>query len=573
MTDSFLTEGQERELAIFDEGTCLGLASASLLLQNGTFSWNQSYAQNAEMTQQHSLGNLTEWNGTEIFQDVIDCTVASCSQNNISTCPEQTRHLDGMLFAVDDIDTVFKSLESFCDEVGLQVNSDIAGPGVMTSYILQISAALLFWLVVKVLTSWPRVFAWPIFLCTREKRPDPGFDPNLSCAPYDEKPGRRKSAWRRANAMQRRLRRLRLHAATVSTLVEFQEVQAFFVGAIQIATLATFKPGGSSQSDAHSITSFGEAILDSQLVQVLAINGILPILLVQYILQTYDKRWWYSFALLWVTFVLALAVQARRNSLISSFDVLWDVLKSESPVDECGGNANPMVYCNTYLSPAESIGGEIFVTYCGMIMLSIDFMIPRLLNWSFLKIIIARVRAMEYEQKSPGVRIVKKICRRTVWFLWSLLEYVLAGTMCYYLMNLLMIAFSMTGGSNTWGSWSFGQLVSVMVWVPLLFKFIYYNVFGIEEGVGSRLTKEFRVVHDEELDTEDSGYANIEIDEFQQLQDPTSSRRDNDRSAESAVSTPGLSHHGSLDSLVANAPRAYHLDHKSSSRYLLGGGN
>lgn len=133
-------------------------------------------------------------------------------------------------------------LDGFCSKVGLQVNSDIAGPGVTVFYLLQISAALFFWMILKVLASWPRVVSWPFYLLlyvtekNRRRPKAPGFNPHLSPPPpYDKEPplpGRRRSAWVQANDVQNRLIKLRLHAATVSTLVEFQEVQAFFVGAI-----------------------------------------------------------------------------------------------------------------------------------------------------------------------------------------------------------------------------------------------------------------------------------------------------------------------------------------------------
>lgn len=468
----------------FNLDTCISLSAVSLLVQNDTV----NFVETGFVSELESeLGYLTEWDGSGILERAMLCVVDACMQYNLSSCPESTQNIFDTYsdITAENVEAILEDLKGICDNVGLQVNSDIAGPGVMVSYLLQISAALFFWVLVKILTSWPRLIAWPFYLILfvaqkNRKRPTvPGFDPNLSPAPYDKEPalpGRRRSAWMRANDIQNRLIEWRLHAATVSTLVEFQEVQVFFVGAIQVATLATFRPKGLSQSsDANSARSFGEAILDSELVTFLAVNGLIPLLFVQCLLQRYGMRWWYTFALLWVTFVLALVVMARENSLISSYDTLWEVFMKNSPVALCGGNANPMVYCDTTGQYWQNTNAGVTMIYVAMPFLTVDFLAPTMQTLRPFKAALSYLRMLE-DQSRMYAWVRNKFWPRFLRFVWFALECVLVLFMCSYFTALVEMAALMNEGANSWGSWSFGQLIAVMVWVPLLFKFVYYNI-------------------------------------------------------------------------------------------------
>lgn len=464
----------------YNLNTCLTLSAVAMLVQNDYVTYVQDHTA-FEMAAE--VGNGSTWDGTGILDKVKTCVVDACSQHNLSTCPQETLDLNQTSTTVEALPSILSALAGFCNETGLQVNSDMAGPGVMVSYLLQVSAALFFWLLIKVLTSWPRALSWPVYLSLywtqkNRRRPTvPGFDPNLSPpAPYDNfkeppLPGRRRSAWIQANDVQDRLIRLRLHAATVSTLVEFHEVQAFFIGAIQVATL-----GSLAQSlSANSARSFGEAILNSQVVQVLAVSGLSPLLLVQCLLQRYGMRWWYTFGLLWVTIALAVVVSAKRGKLLHKFDALWDNFTQNSPVASCGGLANPMVYCDTDSMFWETSTLESVELYFAVAMLTIDFLAPILKRLRPIKAALSLLAILE-EQSRVYAWLRRKLWPILLQVLWFVLEYSLVVLVAVYFQTLLTITITMNSGTNTWGLWTFGQLISVMVWVPLLFKFVYYNI-------------------------------------------------------------------------------------------------
>ncbi|KUI63626.1 hypothetical protein VM1G_10228 [Cytospora mali] len=464
--------------------------------------------------------------------------------------------LDGLTVTADNLQTIYDGLDSFCTNVGTTVNSDIAGPGVMLSYLVQICAALLFWIIAKMLASWTRVITWPFLLCRLP--PPSSFDSLLSPDSHSQLPGRRKPAWLRATTIQNRLSRLRLHAATLTMLVEFQETQTFFVGAIQIATLATFKPTASSQSDSANTATFGEAISDSQLVQTLCINGTLPILLVQCLLQRYGMRWWYTFALVIANIILALVVNARSSYLIADFDALWSIFVASNPVDACGGLANPQVYCDTFELIYASISYGIYALYYTVPVLIIDFLAPTIMRLPSVNTALNTWRRTNRVFRYMEVKIWLPFIK-TFWFF---LEFALLLSVCLYSARMFNIFLYMTEDGSL-GTWGFGQLVAVMVWVPPLLKFVYLNVFGIEEGLGRRLAHDYRVVHDELPVGQGADAASgiVELDELQQGHGD--SKKNPYGPSDAGSLTPSL-RMGSYGDLIQGPPELYNSEHKRS---------
>lgn len=90
-----------------------------------------------------SVGNLTNWDGARIINKVMTCVVDACSQHNLSTCPEVTQNLLQISPTVDNLPKILSGLDGFCSKVGLKVNYDIAGPGVMVLFIADFGCLVL----------------------------------------------------------------------------------------------------------------------------------------------------------------------------------------------------------------------------------------------------------------------------------------------------------------------------------------------------------------------------------------------------------------------------------------------
>lgn len=462
-----------------------------MLVRNGSLAFNSTGENNAPELR---CGNLSEWDGEKVISGFVSCISSSCTMSNISHCDQDTVALDGISVTAGNLYMIQAGMKQFCS-YGVEINADIAGPGVMISYLLQICAVIFLWVLFNILTKWTWIILSPIFLHLKKRDLDgTRLDPFLSDAPSEKKPSLAKQAWIRASEIQRRLSQRRLYQATLVILREFQEVQVFFIGAIQIATLATFKPKSSSLSDANSANSFGAAIMDSELVQMLAVNSMIPILLVQSMIQRgnrYEVRkgdkkrkrsplTWYNFTLVWITVILAIIIHARRNKLIANYEDLFEVFKDQKSVPACGGNPNPMVYCNVDNKLDTRFKAGIPVIWLAISLLTIEFLAFQFPDWK-------RWQPVQRKQDNmnPTQAQVFHWFRKCHWLvvikaIWFLLECALLASSAIYLADILAITHSMTGGSNSWGatnswgSWSFGQLIAVMVWVPTIFKFFFY---------------------------------------------------------------------------------------------------
>ncbi|KXH45753.1 hypothetical protein CSAL01_04907 [Colletotrichum salicis] len=79
--------------------------------------------------------------------------------------------------------------------------------------------------------------------------------------------------------------------------------------------------------------------------------------------------------------------------------------------------------------------------------------------------------------------------------LWFLLVALMAYTLLF---NIVQVHRFVRPTMHSKKQWTFGQVVAVLVWAPVLSKYIYYSIFGIELGVGKRIDDQYKVVLNEE---------------------------------------------------------------------------
>lgn len=333
---------------------------------------------------------------------------------------------------------------------------------VMLSYLLQTSIALFLFLVLKTLNSWSRIVFWPLI----------GLIGQILVP-------RRPSSWVRATILQHRLAQTRLNAATITSLVEFQEVQAFFVISIGIATLATSQTEGRTASGSNS---FAEVLLNAKTVQSLAVNSILPVVLTQCVLQREGMLWWYSFGLTSTTVLLAQIVRSPSMSRVSSFETLWRNFKEASPVEACGGLPNPMTYCKTDVyneryGDWRGSGVALVFVYIAIVTLLIDMLatVPRIRQLINLHLTRIMLRAGNHELHG----FLFLVLRNYIWpglreFWWFGVQAGLLAFVISYFTEVLIMAFSVD--LMNFGNFNYGQLISVMVWAPTLGKFAYFSI-------------------------------------------------------------------------------------------------
>lgn len=363
----------------------------------------------------------------------------------------------------------------------------------MLSYILQAAIAIASYIFINLFTSWLQPILSLVYtIQERVSGPQTGRASETAVGLQQKR-----TPWQRAGEHQRSLAMSRAAAALTSGLIEFQEAQGFFVLSIQLATLLIFASSDHSAM-LSSTNSFAEAVVNVQAVQMLSINGLLPVMFTQLGLMRLGIRWWYLTFILLTVFTMTVLIS--QKSLMPQYEVLWEYFKEESPISTCGGNPSPMTYC---LGSLSGINGALRRMNSGLYV-GIGAM-PALLAdqlYHFLNRHGKLTRSLDdWELTNPKVLFL----RRRVWpvainIWWGSVEFTLMVFSGLYLKSMLdILQFVGTSSSN----WTFGQLIAIMIWAPVIGKYTYYNVFGVTEGFGRRLTNRYKVVKADEDEDDD----------------------------------------------------------------------
>ncbi|KAH8839352.1 hypothetical protein MCOR27_003806 [Pyricularia oryzae] len=455
--------------------TCMQLATASLWIADNRTKMDPADEYSRKLSETLSFkSDLTDFNGSSVIQNMVSCSVAACRNKGKGACSDEIMDLKDITVRTDNLLQIATALARYCDHADSVVNEDIAGPGVLMSYIFQTGIALLFFGLAKLLSSVMR----PIFFTKAWINKDT-----------------RKNAFKLSREMQRTLSLTRGNAAVISSMIEFQEVQGFFVAAIQVATLVTFR--STDGPDLGSVTSLGSILFNSGLVQVLAVSGVLPVLLVQCCLQRSGMRWWYTLAISSLVFILGMTVDIRGGYMLPAFQRVFDHFRQTQGVSECGGNPSPLVYCTGDLRFAISDDLGQNISYWVYPSLLIEQ-----LSWWGWRRYAMEIKARRWEKRRPWARLFRRRLWPGIWFLyWVALQVVLVVFTAMYFYNIFLLVAETTLLNDQ--RWTYGQLVALMVWAPILGKYLYFNIFGIEEGFSRRLAKHYKVVHQDYPDSED----------------------------------------------------------------------
>lgn len=366
------------------------------------------------------------------------------------------------------------------------------------SYILQAALAIAVYFFINVFTSWLQpLLSFLYTIQDRMSRQRPSRTTDTSTVGLQQ----RRTPWQRAGEHQKAVRRSRPAAALTSALVEFQEVQTFFVISIQFATLLIFA-GSDDSAMLSSTSSFAEAVTNVQIVQMLSINGMLPVLFTQIGLMRLRIRWWYMMTLVLCVFVTAIVVS--QQSLMPTYTTLWTYFKEESPIEMCGGNPSPMTYC---LDSLDGLNATLTTMNSGLVvgcMVVVALLLDQL--WHSLNYNGLMDEGLDaWELSSAKLLFLRRrVAPVLLGVMWFGLEFALLIYVGIYLKSLIdILKFVGTSASD----WTFGQLIAIMVWAPVIGKYIYCNAFGITEGVGKRLHKRYKVVEvgDDEDDEDRPG--------------------------------------------------------------------
>ncbi|KFA74435.1 hypothetical protein S40288_10077 [Stachybotrys chartarum IBT 40288] len=448
---------------------CSLLAAASVLVRNDNYSFDPTGDSARRVAQDWYVPDLETFDGEKVLGNITECISQSCvAASGVGTCSDAVSRVRYVPINATNLSPVVEILSHYCNGLNSITNADMAGPGVVLSYLFQTSLSLLFYVLVNFFKLWPRrIYAW------------------LGCFSASlQNKGRR---------LQSSLTSSRFTAAAISSLVEFQEVQLYFIGSIQVASLISFDPDNPNTGSSNS-NSFGSALLGSAIVSALGINGVYTVLLCQVCLQRSDMHWWYTFVLTSVVFVMAQVIVARDDMLMPSIEALWDKFSRDASVPACADNPSPMTFCGpprgsvaAWSSGAE--GRHVFVSvgtlaYVGLLIDQLSHALhDRSLPQTCKLGSAPEPRLVVHAQSAwPWIR-------ELYWF--SIQALLFVCTLLYY---AVLLRASPRAGIGDTSQWSFGQLIAVMVWAPTIIKYIYFNLFGMEEGFEERVSKEYTIL-------------------------------------------------------------------------------
>lgn len=252
----------------------------------------------------------------------------------------------------------------------------------------------------------------------------------------------------------------RFSSVVSSTLIDLQEAQALFIATISVSTIAAFK--NSQHAGLANVLSVFSYTVNFRIVRGLVTAGMFPLLTLQLILQRAGKGSWYTLFFVLLNWVFFLILTLGENAIDPvSF---WEHLKKTSTVSACGDNPGPMSYCK------GPTAGEDFAYFEHTRKLKLAVHV--LVAFAVLDHVIAILKGLWTrggEGKEEGHLSWFDIIIHTCWTLSQLLG---LSTMGVGLHDLVRVFLGLYASHEDETSWSFGQLVALAIWFPVVFKFI-----------------------------------------------------------------------------------------------------
>ncbi|KAH6608257.1 hypothetical protein Trco_004570 [Trichoderma cornu-damae] len=405
------------------------------------------------------VADLTEFDAIGVLEKFFDCFNASCPDKRFKECYIPWPDLSS---SKDTVNTTYlgRNLATICATRWMDVNPDLAGPGVISSYIISTVIVL---------------YAW---LCIRFLRVASSMDWFVRWTRYRGK----------INSLitfhQSRLA-LRLEHATSTFVAEMQEAQCFFVFAIQVGLIhANFQP-----PEFFGVDSWQKLLYNRSIMKEFAVTAALPILLNQILLCKVQLDSVYSLLLCTMVFVMAYA--ASLASIVEDFDEAYDMFSSPDSLGKCGRIASLRSFCAIYAE--TGIRHPPFLLEICSVALSLFWYKKLWTGFAGTQWLKSYAKSLSEKQNFLLFSAIQLGQILVVVFIFAA-EIIFATFM---IANLFPLNEMLTGLTETYiffsSSWTIGQLISVLVWAPVVAKYLYLLMFGVENGFRIRVSRAFAV--------------------------------------------------------------------------------
>ena len=110
---------------------CTTLAGAALYVQDQAYSVDRTDAETAAVMAAWKVPDLATFNATGLLGDVGDCISESCTiKGKLGECPDELDTLEGVKITTANLGSVASQMTLYCNDLNVDLNNDIAGPGV-----------------------------------------------------------------------------------------------------------------------------------------------------------------------------------------------------------------------------------------------------------------------------------------------------------------------------------------------------------------------------------------------------------------------------------------------------------
>lgn len=382
-------------------------------------------------------GSLATFEKRYVLDNFVSCAQSSCARDALGVACD--RSISRLNRSSPDGD-ILAAIDTFCPELPAEVDPDIFGPGVLISYVLQVCFSSSLYLLLKAFNIYVR---W-------SQKPQRTNSGNLRRV--------KTIIWADSGALSR------MSIAIATTLVEFQEAQAWFVFAVQIASILAIVVNSSEG------TFWGEVVSNAAIAYHISQNGILPMFLIQVCLHNEGIRNWHTFLGFLVEYLLAIIATTQKVGFHSAVALF----KHQNEIAECGGQPSPRTYCAAR-SGHEGLQINFFphpLLY-KMVFLAVDsitvlVLIIDQIMWTFRR--HHKTKHLKWGSWRPGRGPKGKFQRHwnigKLWF-WRLLEAAYLIINILYLVSLIKV---INGESFAANRWAYGQIIAMTVWGPVVVK-------------------------------------------------------------------------------------------------------
>lgn len=437
---------------------CLALATVSMETAQGNKTIDPD---DLRVKHEHfDLGDtetLRAFNQLNVFGKVRQCFWQSCTDSKYGKCAQGLQKFKCEPVNPDNLSLFGDVIKNqYCQDADIGIDSDIAGPGVLIAYMIQISLvlflAILFWLTFLV---WPK----RRFARASKRSPRPGVNPDFELRRSEDK----------ASGTQAKTRG-DLIKVVDSALSDLQEAQTAFGLTIGVIFLVAFVQGKLGLANVASLSSY---TVNRDIAYGLLIVGTISIAVIHQCLRLAGKHsipWSLTLGLSW--FLLIASHISREKGSWADPEVFVDNLKMHAKINDCGDNPGPMSFC---LGPQNLGPNESFFDNTKMLIYVVHtiyaVLVLRDLIW-----LMSRIKWLMSRIKYVGIveDWLDQIRRRYHILLVLPLSFNLLGIAVLIVGFCEVIkTFSKLKNLNDGQlSWAFGQFAAIAIWFPAVIKFM-----------------------------------------------------------------------------------------------------